>query len=205
MRSVKALGLFFIFLFSFSIHFAYAQDVSSPAAEATDSDNDGLKDALELEIYHTDIYNPDTDNDGYLDGSEILYNFDPRVPAPNDKLAKTIHVDLKKQELSYGLGNYILNTIKVSTGVRRTPTPKGNFEILKKIPVHLYKGAGYYYPNTRWNMMFKPGSAGNLYIHGAYWHNRFGTPMSHGCVNVSYADIEPLYNWADVGTKVIIE
>lgn len=29
--------------------------------------------------------------------------------------------------------------------------------------------------------------------------------MSHGCVNVSYADMEKLYNWADEGTKIIIE
>ena len=64
---------------------------------------------------------------------------------------------------------------------------------------------GYFYPNTRWNMLFKFHSKGNYYIHGAYWHNNFGKPMSHGCINVSYADIEGLYNWADIGTQIIIE
>jgi len=41
-------------------------------------------------------------------------------------------------------------------------------------------------------------------IHGAYWHNNFGNPMSHGCVNMQLGDAEALYNWADVGTRVII-
>jgi lipoprotein-anchoring transpeptidase ErfK/SrfK len=39
-------------------------------------------------------------------------------------------------------------------------------------------------------------------IHGAYWHNNFGTPMSHGCVNVNLPDAAWLYNWAPVGTLV---
>jgi lipoprotein-anchoring transpeptidase ErfK/SrfK len=42
------------------------------------------------------------------------------------------------------------------------------------------------------------------WIHGAYWHDNFGQPMSHGCVNVDYENMEPLYDWSQVGTKVII-
>jgi lipoprotein-anchoring transpeptidase ErfK/SrfK len=45
----------------------------------------------------------------------------------------------------------------------------------------------------------------NYYIHGAYWHHNFGHPMSHGCINVAYANMEGLYNWADVGTPITIE
>ncbi|PIY62567.1 hypothetical protein COY93_02865 [Candidatus Uhrbacteria bacterium CG_4_10_14_0_8_um_filter_58_22] len=44
------------------------------------------------------------------------------------------------------------------------------------------------------------------YIHGAYWHNLFGKArVSHGCVNVGYADMERLYWWAQVGTRVVVE
>ncbi|MFH0951427.1 MAG: L,D-transpeptidase, partial [bacterium] len=43
------------------------------------------------------------------------------------------------------------------------------------------------------------------YIHGAYWHNNFGQPMSHGCVNVAYDNMEDLYWYAQIGTKVIVE
>jgi lipoprotein-anchoring transpeptidase ErfK/SrfK len=39
-------------------------------------------------------------------------------------------------------------------------------------------------------------------IHGTYWHNNFGTPMSHGCVNVNTPDAGWLFNWAPVGTVV---
>ena len=39
-------------------------------------------------------------------------------------------------------------------------------------------------------------------IHGTYWHNNFGTPMSHGCVNLTIPDAEWLYNWASYGTTV---
>ena len=65
------------------------------------------------------------------------------------------------------------------------------------------KGFDYSYPNTKWNLHFYTGTLG-FYIHGAYWHNNFGKRMSHGCVNVSYANMERLYNWADVGTKITI-
>jgi hypothetical protein len=34
-------------------------------------------------------------------------------------------------------------------------------------------------------------------IHGAYWHNDFGRPRSHGCVNVPIADAKWLFEWAD--------
>jgi len=39
-------------------------------------------------------------------------------------------------------------------------------------------------------------------LHGAYWHNNFGHPMSHGCVNMKIADAEKIYYWTNpnVGT-----
>jgi hypothetical protein len=52
--------------------------------------------------------------------------------------------------------------------------------------------------------MFKRGNPLNFYIHGAFWHDNFGQPMSGGCVNVAYENMEPLYNWADEQTKLII-
>ena len=50
-----------------------------------DSDNDGLKD-WEEELFHTDLLNPDTDGDGYLDGEEVDSGHNPLVKAPGDKL-----------------------------------------------------------------------------------------------------------------------
>ncbi len=55
-------------------------------AKNKDSDQDGLTDWQETEIYHTDPFNPDTDGDSYLDGEEVVSGYDPSKPAPNDKL-----------------------------------------------------------------------------------------------------------------------
>jgi lipoprotein-anchoring transpeptidase ErfK/SrfK len=41
-----------------------------------------------------------------------------------------------------------------------------------------------------------PQSAG-FSIHGAYWHNNFGHPMSHGCVNMKTTDAKKLFEWVD--------
>ncbi len=37
-------------------------------------------------------------------------------------------------------------------------------------------------------------------LHGAYWHNNFGHPMSHGCVNMRIVDAKALYDWVDPPT-----
>jgi lipoprotein-anchoring transpeptidase ErfK/SrfK len=168
-----------------------------------DFDKDGLTDYEEINIYHTKPDVVDTDSDGYADGEEIKYGFDPNK-LMEDKLEKIIKVNLEDQSLAYFLGQYLIQTFKISSGTAKSPTPKGNFSIIVKKPLVDYKGSNFNYPGTRWNMMFKSGSPGNLYIHGAYWHDKFGNPMSHGCVNVSYADMEALYNWTDVGTIVSI-
>lgn len=114
---------------------------------------------------------------------------------------KLIEVDLSEQRLTYfNADGTVEGSFLISSGIKRLPTPTGTFYVLVKIPVKLYKGPGYYLPNTKWNLNFLPG----YYIHGAYWHHNFGHVMSHGCVNVSYANMEGLYNWAEVGTKIII-
>lgn len=118
---------------------------------------------------------------------------------------KLIVVTLKDQDLKYFEGTQLIGEFKISSGLPGTPTPPGSYTVLIKKPVVDYKGPDYDFKNTKWNLMFKKGKVLNFYIHGAYWHHNFGHPMSHGCVNVSYANMEPLYNWADVGTKIVIE
>ncbi|MGA9378208.1 MAG: L,D-transpeptidase, partial [Phormidium sp.] len=59
---------------------------------------------------------------------------------------------------------------------------------------------GYDVPNVPHTMYFHRGYA----IHGAYWHNRFGTPVSHGCINVAPNHAAWLFNWANVGTPVVV-
>lgn len=172
------------------------------AATEIDTDSDGLPDVEETHI-GTNLEVSDSDNDGYADGEEVLHGYDP-LALGGDKLKKRIEVSIKNQDLHYFLGEYLVNTFKVSTGLPGHDTPVGTFSVLKKFPKIDYIGAGYSYLGTKWNLRFKPGVNGNYYIHGAYWHNSFGKKRSHGCVNVSYANVERLYNFADEGTPVLI-
>lgn len=150
--------------------------------------------------YGTDPLNPDTDGDGYLDGDEIYHGYDPLV-AGSARLPKRIDIDLGEQRLRYYYGEFgEQGGFLVSTARRGYRTPTGTFQVTRKLPMHVYRGPGYYYPNAKWNLKFLPG----YYIHGAYWHNNFGRPMSHGCVNAPYKDIEKLYEFAEVGTAVTI-
>ena len=150
------------------------------------------------------LHNPDTDGDGYLDGQEIFAGFDPADPAPKQK-DKRIVVDIKSQTLTYYFDNIQLEHFKISGGVASMPTPQGEFAVLDKVPVKRYGGPGFNfdYPNTKWNLHFTT-DYWRYYIHGAYWHDNFGTPMSHGCVNVAYNQMERLFNFAEIGTPVEI-
>ncbi len=125
----------------------------------------------------------------------------PAQAAPD----KRIVVSLKDQDLKYFEDNKLIGEFKISSGIKGRSTPAGEFEVLAKKPFVDYIGPDYNYPHTKWNLQFKKGQPLGYYIHGVYWHKNFGHPMSHGCINVSYADMEPLYNWADVGTKISIE
>ncbi|TAN57350.1 MAG: murein L,D-transpeptidase [Rhodospirillales bacterium] len=166
-----------------------------------DSDDDSLNDAWEIAI-GTDLANPDTDNDSHQDGTEVGAGYDPLSPAPVKK-EKTITITLKNQRLVYAFDGITLDEFSISSGLPRTPTPVGTFAVLDKIPVKHYGGTGFDYPNTKWNLHFTTGKY-RYYIHGAYWHDNFGRPMSHGCVNVAYKNMERLYTFANPGTRVII-
>jgi lipoprotein-anchoring transpeptidase ErfK/SrfK len=61
-------------------------------------------------------------------------------------------------------------------------------------------GPGYYLPDVPYTMYFYK----DYGIHGTYWHNNFGTPMSHGCVNMVTAEAGWLYNWSHLGIVVVV-
>lgn len=167
-----------------------------------DSDSDYLNDKWEL-LLGTGLMNPDSDGDKYLDGTEVAAGYHPLNPE-QVKLEKVIKVALKTQHLDYYFGDRLFGSFPISGGVQSLPTPEGEFSVLAKVPIKHYGGAGFDYPNTKWNLHFTTQKY-RYYIHGTYWHNNFGQPMSHGCVNVSYENMEPLYWWAQVGTKVLID
>ncbi|MBN1250038.1 MAG: LysM peptidoglycan-binding domain-containing protein [Anaerolineae bacterium] len=122
------------------------------------------------------------------------------TPAPNPGTGgKWIDINLSQQRITAYQGQTPVYSAIVSTGLPGTPTVVGTFSVYVKYRATPMSGPGYYLPAVPHTMYFYRGYA----IHGAYWHNNFGTPMSHGCVNLSLPDAEWFYNWTPVGTKVV--
>lgn len=163
-----------------------------------DTDHDGLNDDLEIAL-GTNLADPDTDGDGVKDKDEVFSGFNPLVGNKDRRVERRVEVDLTTQTLKYYFNDILLGSMPVSTGILKWPTPVGEYEVLRKVPVIRYTGVGYDYPNTKWNLEFKR----HFYLHTAYWHNDFGIrPRSHGCVNMKQSDVEKLYSFLDVGDAV---
>jgi len=110
-------------------------------------------------------------------------------------------VDLSSQmAFAYDNGELQYSAI-VSTGLPATPTVQGEFAIWHKTPAQTMSGPGYSLPNVQWVMYFFQGYG----FHGTYWHDNFGQPMSHGCVNMTNDDARWFYDFASLGTPVWVQ
>lgn len=114
---------------------------------------------------------------------------------------KRIYVDLTNQTLTAYEGDKLFMETKISSG-RWGWTPNGEFRIWEKLRATKMSGGSgsdyYYLPNVPYVMFFSNSevAAGRGFsLHGTYWHNNFGHPMSHGCVNMRIIDAEKLYHW----------
>ncbi|MEL6463012.1 MAG: L,D-transpeptidase [Cyanobacteria bacterium J06621_15] len=112
-----------------------------------------------------------------------------------------IQVDLSEQRLITWEGNKPVFGVIVSTGKKDTPTPTGVFNVYTKLETTRMKGEGYDRENVPYTMYYE----GDYGIHGAYWHQSFGTPVSRGCVNVAPNHAKKIFNWASVGTTVVVQ
>ncbi len=148
--------------------------------------------------------------------------------APDVPLSqKRIEISLRGQSLTAFEEGEVKLKVPVSTGVQNTgfgdlptETPTGTFNIFSKLPTK-YMGdnrltdtlGDRFLPGVPWVMFF---AEGGYALHGAYWHNNFGAPMSRGCVNIRPDIAQWLYRWTSPvagpydwevtgrGTKVII-
>ena len=112
--------------------------------------------------------------------------------------ARWIDVDLSTQTVRAYTGDALERKFVVSTGRARTPTVKGQYRIYVKHRAVDMRGPGYHLKDVPYTMYFHKGYG----LHGTYWHDNFGTPMSHGCVNLSIDDAQWLFRFASVGTLV---
>lgn len=116
-----------------------------------------------------------------------------------------ISIDLYEQTISvYEQGELVYATM-VSSGLRGWWTQPGTFQVYSKLERDTMSGAFeadrsdyYYLQDVPWVLYYDQARA----IHGAYWHNGYGYPRSHGCVNLSPTDARWIFEWAEEGTWV---
>jgi lipoprotein-anchoring transpeptidase ErfK/SrfK len=121
------------------------------------------------------------------------------VASPNERW---IEVDLSEQKLRAWEGNSMYLETLVSTGLPWWRTPTGEFRIWIKLRAAKMEGGSgrlyYNLPNVPYIMYFGNNKVPNWRgygLHGTYWHNDFGRPHSHGCVNLPTPMAEKLYYW----------
>lgn len=147
--------------------------------------------------------------DFYLKKYFYVASHDMRL-IPNDELTllspevpegdKKIVVDLSTQLVTAFEGEKLVFSQRCSSGVKGTDTPKGEFRTYHKGPsVHMTNEGDavenesvYSLPGVPWCSFFT--GAGNAF-HGTFWHNDYGRPRSHGCVNLPSDAAKFIYRW----------
>ncbi len=142
-------------------------------------------------------------NKSYKAPVQMLHSLAFKTPPTLSVLGATtdqkhIVVDLQKQRVYAYEGDRVVFNFLVSTGLYGK-TELGHFRIWYKVRSQTMKGGDpsigtyYYLPNVQFVQFFNKG----ISFHSTYWHNNFGHPMSHGCVNMTLTDAETLYYWAN--------
>ena len=145
--------------------------------------------------------------DFHLRKSFYIPSYDMRI-IPDEELAplspdipeaeKLIHIDLGTQTVTAFEGDTPVLISRCSSGAGNTKTPLGDFRTYHKSPsVHMTDqdavgDEGYDLPGVPWCSFF---TGTGIAFHGTYWHNDYGRPRSHGCVNLKSEDAKFIYRW----------
>jgi hypothetical protein len=108
-----------------------------------------------------------------------------------------VEVDLYEQTFAAYQGNRLVYAGLISSGLPRTGTRHGLFQVWSRHTQGKMSGfegwPEYYYLQNVPHIQYFDGDIG---LHGAYWHDRFGFRASRGCVNMAPKDAEWLFNWS---------
>lgn len=154
-------------------------------------------------------------NPNYYGGVDMLWaageafrpiTLEELQPINAGTLDKRVQVDVSDQTLSCFEGNDEVYYCRVSTGAKfdingnvvdKWETPAGNHIFTRKyISLQMSggtTGAGYDLPGIGWSSIF---ATGGVAIHSTFWHNNFGDPVSHGCVNCNPEDAKWIFRWS---------
>lgn len=163
----------------------------------------------------------DDDNRGYFHvQAEHLrpITADELSPISPGALDKRIEVDLTKQRIVAYEGKHPVYAARTATGYFPGDTPIGEYRIERKQPSrHMssnLEGNEFDLPGVPWVCYI---SWTGVSLHGTYWHNNYGTPQSHGCINLTPEAAKWIYRWTepsvpvgedyietDLGTRVVV-
>ncbi|KQR39082.1 L,D-transpeptidase family protein [Microbacterium sp. Leaf159] len=127
------------------------------------------------------------------------------TPFESVNLVRKIDVDLGSQTATLIENGAVVRSWKISSGKSATPTDTGNFKVYAHVRMQTMKsrepdGSITETPNVPWVTYFN----GDEGFHGTYWHNAFGSPRSHGCVNMPIDVAKFVYEWSPVGLEVSV-
>lgn len=118
---------------------------------------------------------------------------------------KKVVVDINHQSLSCYEDQREVYYCRISSGAKFNAageivdawsTPPGPHPIFRKLfSIHMsgdVSGAGWDTPGIGWTSFF---AQGGVAIHSTFWHNNFGVPVSHGCVNAKPEDSKWIFRW----------
>jgi lipoprotein-anchoring transpeptidase ErfK/SrfK len=113
-----------------------------------------------------------------------------------DRTDKEIVIDLAAQELTCFEGDTPIFSTRTATGFAPHYTPRGNYELVRKSHTsYMIGGVGvdhYDLPGVSFPSYF---TWSGIAVHGTYWHNDYGRPRSHGCVNVTSDAALFVFRW----------
>ena len=117
----------------------------------------------------------------------------PQVP----ETEKHIEIYLDRQLLLAYEWNVLVYAARVATGRKNYESPAGWFHTFHKRPTyHMFGGADEFsvfdLPGVPWDSYI---TDSGVALHGTYWHNDFGTPHSHGCINMAIQDAKWIFRW----------
>lgn len=120
------------------------------------------------------------------------------TPISQDVANKRIDVYLDKQRVVAYENDIPVFTSRIATGYFEGDTPQGEFRVERKQPTrHMSssaEGSEFDLPGVPWVCYI---SWTGVSLHGTYWHNNYGTPQSHGCINLDPVAAKWLYRWTD--------
>jgi hypothetical protein len=124
---------------------------------------------------------------------EELAPLSPQVPADE----KHIEIYLDRQLLLAYEWDTLVYAARVATGRKNYESPIGWFHTFHKRPTyHMFGGADEFsvfdLPGVPWDSYI---TDSGVALHGTYWHNDFGTPHSHGCINMAIEDAKWIFRW----------